>query len=335
MHHQKQHPVPLLSVSMNTDPNNYVHRLIMSVDYEVSQFVVQIGHVDRAIVEAIAGKARAAFEKQAHLIKSYEIIELSSNPGSARGFNFGLRTMMNPEMHHPSTHSATAKTTNVNARRSGADWVLVVNNDIAFYPGILRRVAKHAYKSLHHNSTFGVGFTSLCCGGEWSAVVFTKRLVEKVGFFDENFYPAYYEDDDYGIRIHHSGFKAQRWDNTPLLHGTIDGSKDYLSGLFVQLYLHPDKSAATDAWRKSHEAGVSVSKAYIEAKWGVNMGGFKMAAKLDCKTLQGLNEGCKTGFTLPFNGTTPHESLSSWKLLNETIQRMVLAATTPQLAKPT
>ena len=32
---------------------------------------------------------------------------------------------------------------------------------------------------------------------------------------------------------------------------------DYLSGLFNQLYLHPDKSPATDAWRYEHEQGNS------------------------------------------------------------------------------
>ena len=139
--------------------------------------------------------------------------------GSAKGFNAGLRALYRGGV---SNHS---------------QWVFVVNSDIAFYPGVLRRVAKHTYKALKYNSTFGVGFTSLCCGSEWSAVLFTKRMVDKIGFFDENFYPAYYEDDDYGIRIRHSNYKAFRYDNTPLLHGEIDGSKDYLSGLFVQLYL--------------------------------------------------------------------------------------------------
>lgn len=30
---------------------------------------------------------------------------------------------------------------------------------------------------------------------------------------------------------------------------------DYLSGLFNQLYINPEKGPATDAWRYSHEQG--------------------------------------------------------------------------------
>lgn len=46
---------------------------------------------------------------------------------------------------------------------------------------------------------FGIGFTNLCCGGQWSAFAITKKMVEKVGLFDENFYPLYFEDFDYGV----------------------------------------------------------------------------------------------------------------------------------------
>ena len=60
------------------------------------------------------------------------------------------------------------------------DWVLVLNNDVAFYPGVLKHLARgvmrllHSGKNLHHHAnsildkippgrnTFGVGFTSLC-----------------------------------------------------------------------------------------------------------------------------------------------------------------------------
>ena len=110
-----------------------------------------------------------------------------------------------------------------------------MNNDIAFYPGVLKTLAEQVEMELIRNEKFGIGFTSLCCGGEWSAVVFTRRMVNKIGLFDENFYPAYYEDDDYGIRVRLSNYQAVKFENTPMLHGMIDGSKDYLSGLFSNL----------------------------------------------------------------------------------------------------
>jgi hypothetical protein len=57
-------------------------------------------------------------------------------------------------------------------------------------------------------------------------VVFFSFFSTLTGYFDENFYPAYYEDDDYAIRIHLSQhFYATKLENTPLMHGEIDGSK--------------------------------------------------------------------------------------------------------------
>jgi hypothetical protein len=48
-------------------------------------------------------------------------------------------------------------------------------------------------RNLVQDPRFGIGFTSLCCGSEWSTVVITRRLIDSIGYFDENFYPAYYE----------------------------------------------------------------------------------------------------------------------------------------------
>ena len=90
-------------------------------------------------------------------------------------------------------------------------WVLVVNNDIAFYPQTLKQIATTMYKhyesstSLPKSSTshslsssslrYGIGFTNLCCGSEWSAVIFTKQLVEKVMILSLN-------DHTYGFVVY-------------------------------------------------------------------------------------------------------------------------------------
>jgi hypothetical protein len=51
-----------------------------------------------------------------------------------------------------------------------------------------------------------------------------QRLVNVVGVLDENFYPAYYEDDDYGIRIHLSGLHALQFNNTSKFTGRTHAS---------------------------------------------------------------------------------------------------------------
>lgn len=50
-------PIPLLSVSLNTDSKNYLARLLDSVDYPVRSIIVQIGNNNRTIREEIIGNA--------------------------------------------------------------------------------------------------------------------------------------------------------------------------------------------------------------------------------------------------------------------------------------
>lgn len=62
-------------------------------------------------------------------------------------------------------------------------WVLIVNNDIAFCPRTLKQITITVQKQLsqlNSKNNASIGFTNLCCGSEWSAVIFTKRLVNKV-----------------------------------------------------------------------------------------------------------------------------------------------------------
>jgi hypothetical protein len=94
----------------------------------------------------------------------------------------------------------------------GAPWWLLVNYDIAFTPsGVLGRIAAAVEKRLPsllasvsaskpqpfalHTFTFEYGATNT-----WSNFAITRQAVAEVGLFDENFYPAYWEDGDYALR---------------------------------------------------------------------------------------------------------------------------------------
>jgi len=296
--HHAARPIPLLSVSLNLDRKGYMARLIRTIDHPIDNVVIQIGNADSSIVTSISNDIRGAREALCSspigVCPTVSISTTSSNPGSANGFNFGLQHMMS---------------------NASVQWVLVVNSDIAFYPGVLSRLTRNVNKALHLTQSFGIGFTSLCCDSEWSAVVFSRRLVARVGFMDENFYPAYYEDDDYAIRVHLSGYRAMKFNGTSFLHGELDGSKDYLSGIFEQLYLNPDKkllkSPAMQSWQKMFVKGQTVSKAYIEKKWGMHFDK-KKKGYTPCKSVEGINHLCKPGFTRPFND--PSLNISSWTL---------------------
>lgn len=70
-------------------------------------------------------------------------------------------------------------------------WVLV-NDDAHFAPGALETIAKEV-------DTQALNFLDIV--PQWSAVVFGEGMVEKVGLYDERFYPLYFDDNDLERRV--------------------------------------------------------------------------------------------------------------------------------------
>jgi GT2 family glycosyltransferase len=74
-------------------------------------------------------------------------------------------------------------------------WVLV-NDDAWFDPGALKTIANEV-------DTQALNFLDIV--PSWSAVVFGEGMVEKVGLYDERFYPLYFDDNDLERRVDHAG----------------------------------------------------------------------------------------------------------------------------------
>ena len=70
-------------------------------------------------------------------------------------------------------------------------WVLV-NDDAWFAPGSLETIAKEV-------RTDALNFVDIDTA--WSCVVFGEGMVEKVGLYDERFYPLYFDDNDMERRV--------------------------------------------------------------------------------------------------------------------------------------
>lgn len=64
--------------------------------------------------------------------------------------------------------------------------------------------------------------------GGWSAFAVTDYIIKQVGLFDENFFPAYFEDEDYDVRLKVMGFKLKTMDVT-IWHG--------LNGILLNTFL--------------------------------------------------------------------------------------------------
>lgn len=70
-------------------------------------------------------------------------------------------------------------------------WVLV-NDDAWFESGSLQKIAENV-------DTAALNFLDIV--PPWSAVVFGEGMVEKVGLYDERFYPLYFDDNDLERRV--------------------------------------------------------------------------------------------------------------------------------------
>lgn len=108
-------------------------------------------------------------------VERVQLVELPGNLGVAGAWNLGIK--------------ATAD----------APWWLVAHDDVHFGVGALGAIAEASGPDRLTLTACGYGCFSL---GE--------EVVRRVGLFDERFYPAYYEDEDYDRRARLAGFTPGR-----------------------------------------------------------------------------------------------------------------------------
>lgn len=115
---------------------------------------------------------------------------------------------------------------------SDAPFWFISNNDIKLAPGALAEMCKAAKSadfsvgSLHPIMLSGI-FPHRDHG--WSAFVLLRHVLEEVGIWDENLWPAYAEDGDFETRLYGGGFRMQRIPSAHVFHGPV-ATKEYTSG---------------------------------------------------------------------------------------------------------
>lgn len=87
---------------------------------------------------------------------------------------------------------------------------LISGNDMKFMPGSIGKI----------NSVLAENpDASIVCADGYAIFCMTPLGIQKVGLFDENFYPAYYEDLDHFQRVRLSGAKAVGVPDFKFVHG--------------------------------------------------------------------------------------------------------------------
>ena len=159
-------------------------RMVRSIDHPVAELVVIVNGPEHDIVPPIRDAAEAN-------------PNVASVLWSRPGFNLGCGASWNFI---------------VRARPAGP-WWLIVNADLEFGPGDLAHADQHM-------TAFG-GFATLF---EYGAFCLDRKVVDTVGWFDENFHPMYFEDRDYERRLGLAGIDTVvleascRHDNSSTIH---------------------------------------------------------------------------------------------------------------------
>lgn len=140
-----------------------------------------------------------------------------------------------------------------NAYKRGGDVAILLNDDMLPGPGDVQRVARTALDNPHCGIVKCMGLdqrigerTSM----EFGLTAITRLGWRKVGYFDENIWPIYWEDIDWDRRRILAGLPVDMVNDTNAIHA---GSKTSVTvpGLLEQ----------TSAWYAANEA-------YYRRKWG-------------------------------------------------------------------
>lgn len=147
-------------------------RCLAAVDHPADVVVVN-NSVDPGVRAAIAAAALAAADEAAG--RRVQVLSQRRNLGVAASWNLIARTGF----------------------AAGHDWVFVGSNDTRLCPGSLRAAAAAPKEP-------DVRVWHLC---DWNFFLIRRSTIEDVGWFDENFYPAYEEDRDYAYRCTLAGVR--------------------------------------------------------------------------------------------------------------------------------
>jgi len=224
--------IPVLGALVLTGPE-WIERQLESIDYPVDNYVL----FDNGGKPETKERLEALFEKSHPFIKNKVLCHLPSNLGVAAGWNLIIKSYMM------------------------APYWIIVNHDVSFSEGLLKEMGDAATQNPE------TGIISANAGdfgwGSYDLFLIKDWVVQKVGLFDESFYPAYCEDTDYMIRAKNNGIKTMAGLNCPI------GFSRYLHGETCDYAISGSQTAKSSA---SLNEGFTKSKELnlqrLQKKWG-------------------------------------------------------------------
>lgn len=221
--------IPVIGTAV-VNSSYWVSRLLMSIDYPVDTFVI-IDNNGRGELDEQLDTLKKIKHKY---VKNIKICHLPANIGCSGAWNLIIKCfMMSPY------------------------WI-IVNDDVAFDKGFLKEMVEAAESHsdvgvVHGNSgDFNVG--------SWDLFLIKDFVIQELGLFDENLYPAYCEDADYIMRMLNTSTKKITSLNSNYFHG--DGNK----GDYYETGSQTKKT--DDSLSEKLEISNELNIKYLTKKWG-------------------------------------------------------------------
>jgi GT2 family glycosyltransferase len=218
--------IPVLGTAIVNGPH-WMQRLIESVDYPVDEMVIFDNNGRGQLTKQLDEMAKVPHP----FIKKIKVCHLPTNIGCPDAWNLIIKCYMN------------------------APYWIIVNHDIAFTPGFLEEMVQKAEDP-------EVGMVHASAGdfenvGSFELFLLKDWVVQKVGLFDENFYPAYCEDADYIMKLNNLKIKRAYGISKPYYHGE---TMDY--------YVSGAQTKRTEGlWDRLEEVN-QINFEYMTKKWG-------------------------------------------------------------------
>jgi len=164
-------PIPILGI-LTMKRYDLLIRLIKKIDYPIDNVVIifQEGFKDFNFNNLLND-----------YIKKITLITVNFNIGVSRGWNYIIENFE-------------------------SDYWLISGDDNYFLEGSLKNISNFMENNKSQNYVFcGFGMTNntnkIYDSAGFSSFILTKNILNKIGLFDENIYPAYFEDNDLWERI--------------------------------------------------------------------------------------------------------------------------------------
>jgi len=173
--------IPVIGTACVNAPH-WVYRLFYSIDYPVDTFVV-FDNNGRDQITAELDLLKSVPHKY---VNKVVVCHMPANIGCSGAWNLIIKCFMN------------------------APYWIITNHDLMYTPGFLKAAVEHA-QDPDTGIVHGLN-------GSWDFFLIKDWVVQAYGLFDDNLYPAYCEDLDYGMRFKHEDLKRELSVGVPYYH---------------------------------------------------------------------------------------------------------------------